>query len=75
MNEGCMVVKCERCGSETHIMMRSVRSELFLCPVCLESEIECQLIKPTVLKMSRNPGDSPEHYYPYVSDLTGIAVN
>jgi recombinational DNA repair protein (RecF pathway) len=73
MKEGCMIVKCERCGSESQLMMRSIRSNAFLCPACMENEIECQLAKP-VIKICREPSGT-DCLYPYVSNKLMISAN
>ena len=39
MSSGYVTVKCLRCNSTSVINERGVRTELFLCPVCLEGEI------------------------------------
>jgi len=41
MSEDYLVVNCPRCGSTLRFPGNAVRSNLILCPVCLEGEIEC----------------------------------
>lgn len=74
MNEGCIIVKCDRCGSESRLMIHSVRSTSFLCPVCMENEIEYRLIKP-VIQICHEPADSVHILYPYITDPVAITTN
>lgn len=74
MNEACMTVKCERCGNESQLMIRSVRSNAFLCPVCLESEIDCRLIEPEI-QICREPGNIVYNLYPYITDSVVVSTN
>ena len=37
-----LTVKCSRCTSTSELKMEGVRTDIFLCPVCLEGEIEYQ---------------------------------
>ena len=74
MNEACMTVKCERCGSESRLMMRSVRSSSFLCPVCLENGIDCQFIE-TEMQIFRKPDNIVHNLYPYVTDFAVVSIN
>ena len=39
MNSGYVTVKCPRCNSTSEISERGIRTASFLCPVCLEGEI------------------------------------
>ena len=40
MCSGCVTVKCPRCRSTSVLSERGIRTEFFLCPVCLEGEIQ-----------------------------------
>ena len=74
MNEGCVIVKCLRCGSTARLMMHSVRSEYFICPVCLEGEVEYRVVKPDI-KHQDDTCDSLDILYPYTADPVGVSVN
>ena len=74
MNEACMIVKCERCGNESRLPMRSVRSSSFLCPVCMENEVECRLAIPEI-QIYYEPGNIIHNLYPYVTDPVGVSTN
>jgi len=43
MNGGYVTVKCCRCSSTIQLVIGAIRSDLFLCPVCHEGEIECRV--------------------------------
>ena len=73
MKEGCMIVKCERCGSESQLMMHSIRSNAFLCPVCMENEIKCQLTDPET--QTHCDLLNTDLLYPYVTDPVTISTN
>jgi hypothetical protein len=74
MNEGCMIVKCDKCGGESQLMMRSVRTDSFICPVCLENEIECELTG-ILIRANRGPASIVRILYPYVTDQVTISFN
>ena len=40
MISGYVTVKCPRCNSTSIISERGIRTKFFLCPVCLEGEIQ-----------------------------------
>ena len=40
MNEVYLIVNCDRCGSISQLVLKGVNTAIFLCPVCLEGEIE-----------------------------------
>ena len=46
VNEGYVTIKCYRCGSTMQLVIGSIRSDLLLCPVCHEGEIECRAQQP-----------------------------
>jgi hypothetical protein len=74
VKEGCMAVRCERCGSESELMMRSVLSDIFLCPACLESEIKSQLTK-SAIQVCREADDTDRNMYPPETDPVEISNN
>jgi hypothetical protein len=40
VSSGYVTVKCPRCNSTSIISERAIRTSFFLCPVCLEGEIQ-----------------------------------
>lgn len=40
MSNGYLIVKCLRCGSISQLELKAVRSNISICPVCTDSEIE-----------------------------------
>jgi len=42
VNNGYLIMKCSSCQSIMQLAIGGVRSNVFQCPVCLESEIECE---------------------------------
>jgi hypothetical protein len=74
MNEPCMVVKCERCGSECRLMYNSVRSNTILCPVCMENEIDCCLFSPDT-QAYHETDDIMHNSYMYVTDFAMLSTN
>ena len=74
MNKPCMVIKCERCGSECQLMYKSVRNNTVICPVCMDNEIDCCLASPDI------PGcyeidDIMHNTYLYVTDCVSLYTN
>ena len=74
MNEGYLIMKCCRCGSTSQLMIKGVRSDLSLCPVCLEGEIECKAIQPTI-QVCREPVDGSQNLNAYIATLTKFSSN
>ena len=35
-------VRCHRCGSTSQLHIKNVMTDMVLCPVCLEGEINCR---------------------------------
>lgn len=71
-----MNVKCERCGSESQLMMHSIRSNSLICPVCLGSEINChyRVTKPE-MQIHRDTDNTTHSVYHYVSNPVALSVN
>ena len=42
MNPVYVTVKCPRCSSTLEIISSGITTDIFLCPVCLEGEIQCK---------------------------------
>jgi hypothetical protein len=74
VNEGYLVMKCYRCGSTSLMMIKGVRNDLPLCPVCLEGELECKAIQPTI-QMCREPVDASRDLNAYIATLTKFSIN
>jgi hypothetical protein len=74
MNKPCILVKCERCGSESLLMQDCVRSNTILCPVCTENEINCCLITPET-KGCRESDNVVYNSYLYVTDSVALSTN
>ncbi len=74
MNEGYLIVKCPRCGSLSRLDIKSVRSELTQCPVCLECEIKCEAIQPSI-QMCQKTGDSINKLPQYLVNLMRLSTN
>jgi hypothetical protein len=47
-----VTVKCPRCMSIIELERKAILSNLFLCPVCLEGEIEFGVKRPNINRAS-----------------------
>jgi Na+-translocating ferredoxin:NAD+ oxidoreductase RnfC subunit len=74
LNEGYLIVKCPRCGSLSRLDIKSVRSDVTQCPVCLECEIVCEAIQPSI-QMCRGTGDSIHNLPQYLANLMNLSTN
>lgn len=74
MNKAYIVTKCERCGNESRLMIHSVRSNIILCPVCQENEVECRLISPE-MKVYNEYAGSVRALYPYTTGSITLSAN
>jgi transposase-like protein len=66
VSSGYITVKCPRCNSTSLISERGIRTEFFLCPVCLEGEIQYKvktMLGDELEKLLLNP------YTPVVMNL------
>ena len=74
MNEPCLVLTCERCGSECRLTKNSVRSNAIICPVCMDNEIDCCSLSPT-MHGYHQPDDIMHNTCPYVTDSVALSTN
>ena len=74
MNNPCIVIKCERCGSECQLMYKSVRSNTIICPVCMDNEIDCCLASSDI-QGCYEPEDIIRNTYLYITDSVALSTN
>ena len=74
MSNGYLIVKCLRCGSVSRLDIKAVRTELSLCPVCLDGEIDYQAIQCTIQTCQKND-DVFQNLNPYIAKLTKFSIN
>ena len=74
VSDGYLVVKCLRCGSISQLQMAAVRSDVSLCPVCTESEIECIAVQCTMQVCPENSKEIPKSN-PFLSTLARFSIN
>ncbi len=53
MIEDYTSLKCPRCASTVELARKGVRTNILLCPVCLEGEIEYQVRLPNIDEIIR----------------------
>lgn len=63
---------CERCGNESQLMMQSTKSNMFLCPECLENELKCELAEPG--QISGEYSDAACDLYSYVTNPVEVTA-
>ena len=56
MTKGYISVKCPRCMSTVKLARKGVRTTMFICPVCLEGEIE---YRGELLNIGTTKGELP----------------
>lgn len=71
MNAGYITVKCPRCSSTMEIIHSGVKTEVFLCPVCLEGEIQYNAKQPLdeTVTTSRHENRELDHYLTAVGNF------
>lgn len=74
MSQGYLVVKCDTCGSTAQLMTERVRSDEFLCPVCLEGEIEYKTRHPGT-KKGQIIFDGVENLGQYITTPIKLSTN
>ena len=74
VNEGYLSAKCSQCGSISRLMIKSVRNDCSLCPVCLEGEIECQAIQADI-QTSREFVNRIKKLSLYLADQSKFEIN
>jgi len=74
VNEGYLIVKCCRCGSESQLRISGFRGDFSLCPVCLDGEVECKAIQCTI-QMYQENGEVFQNLTPYLAKLIRFSLN
>ena len=74
MNEGYFVVKCHRCNSTSQLMLKGRRNDVFLCPVCLEGEIQYKVKNPCT-QMSENILNGLQNIGPCIATPVKLSTN
>ena len=74
MNEGYLLVKCLRCGSISQMAIKAVRSNVSQCPVCLDGEIQCSAVQPSI-QMYQEHLEHVNDLHVYLSSHTGFSSN
>jgi hypothetical protein len=67
-----ILVKCPRCSSISEVSSDSIRTSIFLCPVCHEGEIQYSPEQPAIEKApgSRSGNEACGHYMTAVINCT-----
>lgn len=74
MSDGYLIVKCLRCGSISRLPITAVISDVSLCPVCIESEIQCIAVQYT-MNVYQEYGVEIPPSFPYLSTLARFSIN
>jgi hypothetical protein len=74
VGDSYLIMKCIKCGSISHLAIKSVRSAVSLCPVCGDGEIKCRAIQPTIL-MYLSSGEIDDSTYLYNAAYAKFSVN
>ena len=74
MSNGYLILKCLRCGSISRLELKAVRSNISLCPVCIDSEIECIAAQCTIQVYQEHSTEMPDSH-PYLSKLVKLSLN
>lgn len=74
MSNGYLIVKCLRCGSISQLELKAVRSNIALCPVCIDSEIEYIAAQCTIQAFQRQNTETTDSH-PYLSALAKFSIN
>ena len=74
MSNGYLIVKCLRCGSISQLELKAVRSNISLCPVCSDCELECVAVQCTIQVIQKHNAEATDSH-PYLSVLPKFSVN
>ena len=74
MSTSYLIARCYRCGSTMQLVIEGVRSDAFLCPVCLEGEIECKVNQSGTQKR-QGVIDGLQNLGQYVAAPVKLSVN
>ena len=71
MKAGYIAVKCPRCSSTMEIIRTGIKTEVFLCPVCLEGEIRFNTEPPVdeTVTTSGHENRELDHYLTAVGNF------